>query len=487
MAEKKPEEKENKEKKAEKKAESKTYVISAIQSPQSPDNGDRFGFDSSKGAPHTQLIEGLRHYCDINNAELMLLTMNGMDCTEREVHSFFRAEGLEDKILYPSRRNIRLNKNCIVSDDIVPPQNIDPATSRDRIVQADQTRIYAHSKQRFKSIASGNASFPKLLVTTGACTLPNYNETNHRGDLATKEHCFGAVIVEVIDAVHFNVRHIPALKNGKFIDMAHVYNGKKRENKKVDVEALVLGDIHLGDHDPQTMAANYQMIDFFKPKRLFLHDLVNGHSVNPHERDDFLKRAIAYNEGRLSIESELREAHKELVKLSKRMKKGEVHVVYSNHPFFIDRYLENGRFLQEPWNTKIALKLAGAMLNGENPVEYGIKMMGNLPSNVNFLKLRDDYKVWGWQLGSHGHKGISGARGSIRSRELGFGKSITGHTHAPEILRNTYIVGTSTRLDLPYTDGSMSRWLAANAVLYEGGQVQLLPIIDGKWRSKKTR
>ena len=59
------------------------------------------------------------------------------------------------------------------------------------------------------------------------------------------------------------------------------------------------------------------------------------------------------------------------------------------------------------------------MLEGKDPVEYGIKMMGGLPSNVNFLSLRDDYKVRGWQLASHGHKGISGARGSIRSREIG--------------------------------------------------------------------
>jgi hypothetical protein len=366
----------------------------------------------------------------------------------------------------------------------VPPQNIDPATSRDRIVQADQTRIYAHSKQRLKSIASGNNKFPKLLATTGSCTLPNYNQTNHRGDLATKEHCLGAIILEIIDNAHFNIRHIPALKNGKFIDMAHVYDGTKRERKKVNVEALVLGDIHLGDHDPKTMKANYEMIDYFKPKRLFLHDLVNGHSVNPHERDNLLKRAIAYEENRLNIELELYNVHKELLKFSKRMKGGEVNIVYSNHPFFIDRYLDGGRFMQEPWNAKIAIKLADAMLNGENPVEYGIKMMGQLPSNVHFLKLRDDYKVWGWQLASHGHKGISGARGSIRSREVGFGKSITGHTHAPEILRNTYIVGTSTKLDLPYTDGSISTWLAANAVLYEGGQVQLLPIINGKWKLK---
>ncbi|MCG2718552.1 MAG: hypothetical protein L6408_06950 [Nanoarchaeota archaeon] len=463
----------------------KIYVVSAVQAIQTQKNAERYGNgDNSKGAPHYNLINGLKQYCKINDAELMLLTMNGMDATERDLHPYF-TKSLEDKIYSSNNRNIRLNQNCIVSDDIVPPQNIDPATSRDRLVQGDQTRIYAHSKQRFKSIAAGNKRLPKLLITTGACTLPNYNETNHRGNLASKEHKYGATIVEIVDDIYFNIRHISALKNGKFTDMGNVYHNGKLEKEKANVEAIVLGDYHWGDHDPKTIAANDEMINFFKPKRVFLHDFLNGHSVNPHEKKDILKRTIAYEEGRLSIEEELKNANKELNRIAKMMKHGEVNIVHSNHPFFIERYLESGLFTKEPWNAKISLKLASLVLEGKNPVEYGIKMMGDLPSNVHFLSLRDDYKIRGWQLASHGHKGISGARGSIRSREIGFGKSITGHTHAPEVLRDTIIVGTSTRLDLPYTYGGMSTWLAANAILYENGIVQLLPIINGKWKMEK--
>jgi len=463
----------------------KIYVISSIQAIQDEENAKKYGkYDSSKGAPNKNLMEGIRKYCDMNDAELMLLTMNGMDVREREIHPYF-LENFAYNIYTPEDRNIKLNKNCIVSDVIVPPQNMDPATSIDRLVQNDQTMIYAHSKQRFKSIAAGNARLPKLLITTGAATYPNYNENNRRGNMAAKEQVYGAVIAEIVDDTHFNVRHVRANKGGKFIDLGHVYNGDHKDRKKIGVEALVLGDIHWGDHDEETIKANDQMIEYFKPKRLFLHDILDGHSVNPHERKNLMSRVGAYDEGRLSIEDELMAVNREIVRLSKKMKGKEINVVYSNHGFFLDRYLESGAFLTEPWNAKIAVKLANDLMEGKNPVEEGIRMMGDLPSNVNFLNLRDDYKVWGWQLASHGHKGISGSRGSIKSREVGFGKSITGHTHAPEIQRNTVIVGTSTRLDLPYTDGSMSRWLGANAVIYEGGAVQLLPIINGKWRMKK--
>jgi hypothetical protein len=194
-----------------------------------------------------------------------------------------------------------------------------------------------------------------------------------------------------------------------------------------------------------------------------------------------MSRIKNYEKGRLNIENELNSCYNELREFSKAMEEREILVVASNHPFFIDRYVETGGFLNEPWNGKIALKLALAKVEGKDPVEEGIKMMGEIPKNVRFLKLREDYKVCGYQLASHGHKGLSGARGSVRGREIGHGQSITGHTHAPEILRDTYIVGTSTRLDLPYTEGSSSAWMPANAVLYEDGLVQLIPIIMGYW------
>jgi len=464
-------------------ADKKTYVITAFQSKQSGRNADLYGSDYLKGTPNKNLISGLEKYAKNKGAELMYLSMNGMDATEypeKYADKFFKNNA---NVYHPKDRNIRLNKNCILSDDIVPPQNMDPATSRDRIVQGDQTRIYAHSKQRFKSVAAGNGRLPKLLITTGACTHPNYNTKNHRGDMAKKEHKYGAVVVEIIDNTYFNVRHIPAMRNGKFVDMGKLYNGNNRTGR-ANVEALVLGDIHWGDHDTKTIQANDEMLKYFNPKRLFLHDFLNGHSVNPHERDQMITRIRSYEEGRLSIEDELKSANKELVRIAKENPKVEINMVYSNHGFFIDRYLEGAQFTKEPWNAKIALKLASEMVDGKDPMEVGLKMMGRIPSNVNFLKITDDYKVWGWQLASHGHKGISGARGSVRSREVAFGKSITGHTHAPEIMRNTVIVGTSTRLDLPYTDGSASRWMGSNAILYEGGLVQLLPVISGKWMSK---
>lgn len=441
--------------------------------------------EGSVAALHENLMRGFDKYCKLNNAELIVLKMPGKSIDESIMH-----ESLADReeLFFGNRL---LNSNVKISDMVVPPQNVDPAVGRQRFAQKDTTLIYAHTKQRLRAVPASNSKLPKLLVTTGAITSPNYDRSNNRGDLAYRDHTYGGVVVEVIDNKCYNVRFLRSRRDGQFVDLGKQYNGNSKP-ANCNVEALVLGDIHAGDEDPKTMAANYEMIDFFKPQRLILHDLFDGHSINPHESNQIISRITQYESGRLSLEKELDQCREVLCKFAEKMKNGRVYVVASNHPFFLNRYLQEGNFMrQEPWNAKIALELARKMCDvadptQADPVEIGLKMRGSIPDNVTFLGLRDDLKVWGYQLASHGHKGLSGAKNSnALSREVAHGKSITGHTHTPEVFRNTYIVGTSSKLDLNYTAGSASSWMAANAIIYNGGTVQLIPVINGKWKIKE--
>jgi len=457
----------------------KTYVVTAAQAVGDYDSVSGY----TKGAPHKNFISSLENYCKVNDGELMIVAMAGKDARETELHPFFSDR---DDVYSVKKASRRLNANVHISDMYIPPQNIDPSSGRARFVQRETSLVVAHPKQRLKAIPANNSSFPKLFASTGACTHPNYNEMNHRGDAASRDHTYGAAIVEIIDDNFFNLRQVSAVPStGKIIDMGLAYEGNKTP-VKAGVEALVLGDIHWGDHDPETIKANYEMIKFFSPKRLFLHDFLNGHSVNPHEMENTIMRAREFKEGRLSIEKELKEGYKELCNIANAMKGGKVYVVASNHPFFFERYLEKALYVREPWNLEIATRLVAELAKKDGSIEAaGLRMMGKIPENVRFLELNDDLKVEGWQLASHGHKGNSGARGSVTGRELSDGKSITGHTHSPERLRNTIIVGTSTKLKLPYTEGSPNSWLAANAVLYGGGVPELIPIINGKWKGRR--
>ncbi len=454
----------------------KRYAISCAQA---------MGDEHPKGYPNTNLIESLEKYCKVNNSKLYIIPTTGKSAKETNLHPLLERR---DDILCDKRgrmKNEKLNDNFQISDMFVPPQNVDPASGRGRFVQRDKTLIITHPKQRFKAFPNSNFDLPKILIGTGAVTHPNYNEMNHRGDAAKRDHTYGFVVAEIVNDKIFHFRQVRALQNGKFIDLGWEFNGKEKP-RKAKLEALVLGDLHWGDTDPIVQKANYEMIDEFNPERLFIHDLFNGHSVNHHNIGKLVTLVTeVFQRGRNDLKEELEKCYLELCSLSKAMGRKNVFVVASNHNEFLNRYLEEVRLKDDPGNAYIAAKLMGDMMDKEDPVESGIRRIGKIPNNVIFLKRDEDYKVLGWQLGSHGDKGMNGSKkASMMSREFSHGKSITGHAHTPEILRNTYVVGTSTYLNLPYTRGQASSWMNTNGFLWENGTAQLVNIIYGNWRLK---
>lgn len=489
----------------------KIYVITAAQAIQSEEHADKmpWGADSSRGAPNQNFLRALEKYCDKRGAELEILSMSGMDNTETELHPQILKMGEKEnvQILYSMwEKERQLNNNIKISGMVEPPQNMDIPTTRDRFIQKDQSVVMAFTKQRLRCVPTGNSRFPKLIAGTGVCTFPNYNIDesmavgNRRADIALRDHTFGAVVVEVVSPKNYNLRHLPVQLNGKFVDLGRKFD-EDGKSPRVGVEALVLGDLHVGSLDELTMQANYEMIGFFKPKRLVLHDLADSESINPYEKDDYILRAVKAKLGMLDLEKELKEINKVLWELSKAVGRDkEILVTHSNHDNFIYRYVAEGNFPRDSTNAEIGSYLfehvVRESVRRRNPyeavnlmIEEGIKRVGKIPSNVKFLKLGEDYRVWGYQLANHGHKGHSGGRGSTTSQELMSGKTITGHTHSPELLRNAVVVGTSSRLDMGYKIGEGSKWMAGNAVLYDQGLVQLIPIINGKWKmaSEKIR
>lgn len=474
----------------------KKYLITAAQACYHTNkDGDQlpYGGGRAKAVPHDKLLAGFETYAKETGAELLIVPIAGKRVTENILH-----QTLENRADIYNGNVLRLNKNLQFRDLVVPPQNVDPTSGKSTLISKyNSSIIFAHSKQRFLPVPVFNVDLPRYLFTTGAVTRPNYNVANHRGDTAMRNHTLGGLVVEIIDETHYNVRNLRALKNGKFADLGREYDGNKK-SKKLKVDSLILGDMHWGEHDEKTVQANYEMIKFFKPQKIFLHDYFNGHSVNPHEKLNFLLRTREYKRGKLSLEAELEADYKELVNLSKLAgSKTEIYLVASNHHLFLSRYLNSGLWLgQDLWNAEICSYLfaqATGLTLSENEIDdstflikEGMKKFGKLPKNINFLRYRDNLRRHGFQLASHGDKGKSGGRGgNAKSRAVtGGGKSITGHSHSMEIYGDTYIVGTSSRRDLPYTLGYGSSTIAANAVLYDNGLVQMLPIIEGKWKAK---
>lgn len=375
-------------------------------------------------------------------------------------------------------KSFNLNNNISISLLPINPEQTDPITGLDRLSHNEKSVIYGSPKQRLKSVASPSNDFPRVLMTPGACTRP-YKRNNKRTMIATQDQVIGAIIVEIESPSLYHFRQVQAAKDGSFVDLGVKYSpdGKTSEMK---VEALIPGDWHTGYTDPNVRKNVIEMLKIFKPNYLILHDLFDGISVNHHISHNLLLKAMLGAQNNVSAELQLNAI--ELAVLEKHVKK-QVVVVKSNHDEFLDRWLNEGKYLYDTQNHIMGLELALAKARGHDPVEYGILKYQNL-KRTKFLKSDSSFKITPKQIecGMHGHLGPNGARGSSAALEKSFLSSVSGHSHSPEILRNIYIVGTSTHLRLNYNKGPSS-WMQTLCIVYANGDRQLINFVGKKWKA----
>jgi hypothetical protein len=384
--------------------------------------------------------------------------------------------------------DIALNSNLCLSTIKLSAKQMDPAQSMLRLAQKTGSMIFASPKQRLKAAPVSNENLPHFVMTTGAITLPDYATDNYMSSrtatIADHDHVMGALVVEIVDNDIYHYRQIQRGEDGSIIDLGWQYNP---DGSIEEVNAwLVMGDLHSGSIDPDAFSACEDITANIHIEKVILHDGFDGMSINHHERNNVLSRAK-------KADLQLHDLQKELVQYADVLDimatewegPEEIVLVKSNHDEFLARYLEAGYYVKDPQNHHVALKLALAMLNGNDPLRYGIENeeIGGLKNQdkIRWLKRDEDFKRGGVQLGAHGDKGNNGARGSLRSMEQAYGQSVSGHSHSPEILRGAFQVGTTSKLKLGYNQGG-STWCHTSCLVYPDGRRQLVNIINGEWR-----
>jgi hypothetical protein len=206
------------------------------------------------------------------------------------------------------------------------------------------------------------------------------------------------------------------------------YDGNK-EPIITTPEAMVLGDIHVGELDKKMYNVSKKMISEYKPKKVFLHDVFDGHSISHHDDGRLVTTTRKSKNKILSLEKELDDVRKFLNDISSTNPDTEFYVVKSNHDEFLDRYIEEARFMRDPTNAYISSEILTGMIGGDDALKFGVNLNGRINPNVNFLSRDDFMQVRGYVLSEHGDKGSNGSRGSWRQYEKAYGKMIIGHTH----------------------------------------------------------
>lgn len=393
------------------------------------------------------------------------------------------------RYLYNAR--LRLNENLTLLGDIkVIPTAQEPLRGFEAITHGE-SGILGHTKIQMKTVATPSHKLPKILTTTGACTVANYTDSR-QGALGEFHHSLAAVIVEIQGKI-FHMRHVHANKtSGEFTDLATTYSptGFRTAARPL---ALVMGDTHVDYIDPKVERATFGkggIVDTLNPETLVWHDLLDGYSVNPHHRDNPFLLATKRRMGLDDVREEIKRAVQFVCGRTTGDRKSLV--VASNHDDFVSRFMKNADWRENLTNARFyfetgAYLLEHASISGNgfsmpNPFVYWFKRLaGGDDGAVRVLRRDESITRAGVELGMHGDIGPHGSKGTARNlRRIGT-RSIIGHSHSPCIDEGCYQVGTSTSLRLEYNAGP-SGWLNTHCILHADGKRQLINIIEGEWK-----
>jgi len=437
---------------------------------------------------YVPFFNALKTYCDHNSAELIVVPIRyrnptsvftdkerGYDWWAKETQGY-RYEGRFD-----------LNPNVQLLADIkTQPTAVSPLAGFETITGA-KSGIIAHPKLELRCIPTPHHKLPKVMVTTGACTKPDYTDTK-TGKKGEFHHTLGALVVE-IDGNKFHFRQINAMRDGSFYDLNKRYTSKAVTTAK-RIEAIVMGDTHVDFVDPNVVDATFgSMVPFLKPKYLVWHDLLDFFSKSHHHRQDPF-RGIAKREAEKDIV--LDEIIRAVEFIDRYTPKDTIGIlVPSNHPDALARWIKETDWRSDPTNATTYLETALHMANGTeltpngtfvpDPFHFWVRRLSKKLSQYRLFDRDDSFRIKDIEVCLHGDRGAGGSRGSLAGISKIGVKTIIGHLHTPGIRDGGYQVGTSSRLKLDYTSGPSS-WLHTHCLIYPNGKRSLVSIIGDKWR-----
>jgi hypothetical protein len=438
---------------------------------------------------HGRFFKNLLAYSVFLNADVHVIP--GRYKNPTSVFSDSKDDFWEDEVLpyLDATRNDIGNNITIFGDIKIQPTASNPMSDLQGLCYMTSC-IFGSPKIQLQSIPVLPGNKPRIMLTTGACTVANYTDSKS-GKKGEFHHTYGAVIVEVKDDETVFFRQITAKNNGDFNDLYwNVSNGEVSKNNSI--EAIIYGDIHSGEHDDQLLnTTQTQIIDKLTPNHIILHDTFSGLSINPHEaKDPFLLYGKQFH-GNDDLMKELQTMAEVLSRFSK-YEKSKVVIVRSNHDDFLDRWIKNEDWRKLPSlkNSRLYMQFSDMLLYQYEKDPNNVKgiipeLINNSFPNYITLGINDSYVVKGFELAMHGHLGVNGAKGSPESFRKLNTKMVSAHTHSTFRKDGLLVVGTSTRLRLNYTNGPSS-WTQGHVIIDKYGKAQNIIFFDGEFTTFKV-
>jgi len=319
--------------------------------------------------------------------------------------------------------------------------------------------IFPHTKIEMRSIPTMPDMPVKMIYTTGATTLMNYLQKK-LGIKAEHHHRYAFLLVEVDCKGSWWVRQVAARKNGKNIqDLNVIVEDGKVITDSAQVEAITWGDLHSTNSEEEVVESAQHMLDSLKPKYQFIHDVLEGVSINrhliksgPYPHESFHR----WLRGLHRVDEELKRSR---VVLEKYLRPWCVTVAPdANHDgHWLSGWLTRYDYRVDPANAELFLRMQNFMYEqirknttapkNVNLMRYAFEKEAGLKEGaVKFLLPDESFTVGEVECGLHGHLGPNGSFGSPSNLSKIGKKATTAHTHSAGIYHGLFVAGTSSKL-----------------------------------------
>ena len=448
---------------------------------------------------HEGFFASLLQYKHYRNAELMVIPYRYRNPTSVWMGQDKSAEWWWEPLRpFLVREQIKLCEGLQLMAQIpIQPTAATPLSGFDTITGMD-SGIFGHPKIQMNTVPTPSHKLPKILTTTGSCTVENYTDTK-TGFKGKFHHNISATVVEVDDD-KFHIRQVHGDDDGSFYDLDYFYTPRGRI-KYGNVAGLIPGDIHAEFIDKKVESALFtgpnSVVGVLKPEFHVYHDVEDFYRRNHHHKNNDIIAYGKHHYGRNNVEEGLQISADFIDRHNRPGMK--TYIPRPNHDEAFDRWLmecdpkldpENARFyyyMKFHQMDNIEMTPTGfSTFNAfewwcSNPLDqHGLKTI----DQTRFLKRDESLRVGNIdiELGFHGDQGNNGGRGSIRTFSKIGPKSVIGHSHSPGILEGVYQVGVTARLDLEYASGPSS-WMHTHCIIYPNGSRALINVIGGEWRA----
>jgi hypothetical protein len=397
---------------------------------------------------------------------------------------------------YINDKSIELGSGLIWCGEMnILPTAVNPLAGLETYTHR-KSAIFPHAKVAMRSIATMQGEGTKLNFTTGTVTLKNYIQKKD-GIKAEHHHRYAALVVEVDHTGYWAVRQVGWSSKADYLQDLDVVVRDGKVTTGNSVEAITWGDLHATHSEDWVVNLSQEMLDTLKPKYQFLHDILEGASINRHVIKNAPDAHYSYNRwlrGLHRVDEELRRSV-EIVKKYLRPWCSTI-VPDSNHDgFWLKSWLSKYDYRYDPANAELFLELQkwfyseikrlapeGLSHKDVNVTQYALEKFGL--EGVRFLLADESFMICGRKIecGMHGHLGPDGRFGSPQALSIIGRRANTGHTHSAGIWNGLYVAGTSSKLKWSYTYGPSS-WSHSHIVTYPNGMRCIVTMWKGKWKA----